>query len=505
MFRSVFSNWVGLLVTGLISVALTPILIHGLGDFYYGMWILAGSMLEYYGLLDMGMRTAMFRYISQCKGANDRSAMNQIFVSALAFTVVIGLCVVILTLLLVGVLPGFFKLTEASRHTFQLLVVLLGFSVAAAFPSRMLGAYLNSLERFDLYNLAAIVTSVLRAALIVAALRLGHGVVGVAVATLGCSLFSLIFQWRLVLWVDPHLLLDWGRTSLKRIRELVSYGFFIFIYSAGDYLRFYTDSIVIARMLGTALVTPFSVATRLMEYFKSILSAVGGPLMGRMSELDGQSKEAELRQLFLAATKITALLSLFLASLLVMDGRALLRLWIGGGMLTSYPLLLVLTTGYLVAMAQHSTLVVISARGRHRPMALWTLVEGGANLALSIYWARSYGLLGVALGTAVPMLVVNLLIQPWYALRVVDLSPGEYVRKALARPAAVGALFVGICWLAPALGTESDIVQFVFRIAWQAALFGLLAYLLGLESGERRILRDRGRRLAAAVRLVRAA
>jgi len=47
MFRNVFSNWLGLLITGAISVVLTPILIHGLGDFNYGMWILAGSVLEY--------------------------------------------------------------------------------------------------------------------------------------------------------------------------------------------------------------------------------------------------------------------------------------------------------------------------------------------------------------------------------------------------------------------------------------------------------------------------
>jgi O-antigen/teichoic acid export membrane protein len=485
-------------------VAITPILIHGLGDFYYGMWILAGSLLEYYGLLDMGMRTAMFRYVSQSKGANDRRAMNQIFVSTLAFTLVVGLGVMVLTLLLAGILPGFFKLTGAPRQTFQLLVVLLGFSIAAAFPSRMLGAYLNSLERFDLYNLAAIVSSVLRAVLIVAALRLGHGVLGVAIVALGTSVFSLVFLWGLVRWVDAKLILNWGQASWRRIRELVTYGFFIFIYTAGDYLRFYTDSVVIARMLGTALITPFSVATRLMEYFKLVLGAVGGPLMGRMSELDGQAKHEELRRLFITSTRMTALLSVFLGSLLILDGRPLLRLWIGPEMLSSYVLVLILTAGYVVALAQHSTLVVISSKGRHRPMALWTLAEGAANLVLSIYWARKYGLIGVALGTAAPMLVVNLLIQPWYALRIVDVSPWEYIQKALARPAGVCALFFGICWLASTRGSEINLFQFAYRVGWQTVVFALLAYLLGFGSGERRQLRERGKQLAVAMRLARA-
>ncbi len=46
MLRSIFSNWLGLVVMGVTSVILTPILIHGLGDFYYGMWVLFASTLD---------------------------------------------------------------------------------------------------------------------------------------------------------------------------------------------------------------------------------------------------------------------------------------------------------------------------------------------------------------------------------------------------------------------------------------------------------------------------
>jgi len=138
-------------------------------------------------------------------------------------------------------------------------------------------------------------------------------------------------------------------------------------------------------------------------------------------------------------------------------------------------------------------------------MAMWTLAEGAANLVLSIHWARIYGLLGVALGTAVPMLVVNVFIQPWYALRVVNLRSGEYVRKALMRPAVVGALFAGFCWLAPKLDAGGNFIQFSIRVVWQTAVFGLLAYLLAFDSGERRQVRDRSRKVAVALRLVRVA
>ena len=54
----------------------------------------------------------------------------------------------------------------------------------------------------------------------------------------------------------------------------------------------------------------------------------------------------------------------------------------------------------------------------------------------------SHGLLGVAMGTIVPMLVVKIIIQPWYALKAAEMNAWEYLRKGLGRPLLVGLLFV---------------------------------------------------------------
>lgn len=503
MFRSILSNWVGLFVAGVTSVILTPILIHELGGFYYGMWILASSILDYYGFLDQGMRAAFFRFVAWSKGAQDRVTTHQVFISTLAATVVIGICLIGLTFLLVAVLPDFFDLLGSERRTFRWLVLLLGLSMAVTISARVLGTYLCALRRFDLYNLAAIINTILRAGLIIGALRWGFGVTGVAAVSLGIAIFSLFLHWGLVRRIDRQVTLDWRRFSWTRIRQLASYGFHIFIYTMGDYLRSYSDPVVIARILGTALVTPFSIAVRLMEYFKLVLAGVGGPLMGRMSELEGQSKQQELQQLFLRSTRITALLSLSLGSLLVLNGEALIRLWVGEAFLPSYPLMLILLAGYLVALAQHPSVVVILARARHRPLALWTVGEAVVNLLLSIYWARQFGLIGVALGTCIPMLVVNILILPWYVLRVVELSMWEYWRRALARPIAVAALFMVVCRLAPGMPVDGGALYFLWTVGWQTTLFGVLTYLLGLGSAEREFVKERGRQFVMAVRLVR--
>lgn len=499
MLRSILSNWMGLVISGAISFALTPILIHGLGEFHYGMWILVASATDYYGLLDLGMRWTLFRFAARFKGANDRAALNQTFVTALALTVGIACLVAGLTLLFILVLPGFFKLAGPARQLFQMLVALLGLSVAVAFPSQLLGSYLCAQRRFDLYNLAVITSSLVRAALIVFVLHRGFGVRSVGMVTLAVALLSLALNAILVRRADPEVSFDCRRTSWLRIRELVSFSFYAFLNMLGDHLRFYTDSIVIGRILGIALITPFSIAARLMYFFRQTMVAVASPLMGRMSELDGRGTEQELRQFFLRATKTTALLSFFLGSLLLLNGRTLIRIWVGDTLLSSYPLIAILTAAYVVALAQEPSAGVMLARARHRLRGWWNVGEGIANLFLSIYWAKKYGLIGIALGTSIPMLIVGIFLMPWYALRVVGIPASTYLRDAVARPAATCALFVGLCSLTRSQQEGSGAIYLMLSIIWQTALYGALSYVIVLTGPERQRLLTRGQGLMGFV------
>ena len=496
MIRSVLSNWVAMVVTGLLGFILTPILIRGLGDFQYGMWVLVAAALEQYGLLDMGIRGTLQRFVARYEGARDRQALDRTFASALAVSLGVCLLAALLSFALARVLPGFFQLSGRGAPLFSQLVILLGLSVAVTFPTQVIGAYLCGLLRYDLFNLAAISSAILRFGLFLAALRLGYGARGVALATLGVSLFTWALHWFLARWADPQFGIRWRLANWTTTRELFGYSVYVFLTQLGDFFRFRVDSVVIARVLTMGLVTPFNVAARLVEYFKQVLYAVMGPLMPAMSSLDGQAREGDLRRLFLRATRITALLSLFIGLVLVLNGRTLLRLWVGERFVATYPILLTLVVGYIIALGQAPGVSVLYARAEHKALGWWTAGEGVVNLALSIYWARRYGILGVALGTAVPMLFTKLVLQPWFVLRTLRLSAREYVLEALARPILASALFLVVVKLGAGILPVSRWPAFMLSGAAQTALFALLAWTIGITSADRRLVGERVRQMA---------
>jgi O-antigen/teichoic acid export membrane protein len=304
----------------------------------------------------------------------------------------------------------------------------------------------------------------------------------------------------LVRRADHLLAIQRSATAWQRVRELMGFSFFSFLATLGNYARFYLDPVVIGRVLTIALITPFNIAAQLVEYFRVILQGVGAPLITSFSNLVGQKSDWEaLQEVFLRATKLTALLSLFIGSLLLLDGEWFIRFWVGEQFLHSYDLVAVLTVAYVTLLGQIPSNSVLYAMNRHRALAAWTLVEGFAKLALSVYLARDYGLLGVALGTAIPMTFVAVLVQPWYVLRLLRLPARTYFSQALARPVASWALFVAICGTAGSWRPSGGVLKFLGAVGWQSAIFIVLAYWIGLSSTERRNLWERGRQLAAGL------
>jgi len=491
MFRSIFSNWVGLLTIGLMSFLITPFMIHRLGDFQFGMYTLAFSAVGYFDILTQGIRSTLQRFVGRLDDTQDRKAFSSVFSTALAVTLVAGAFTIILFFGLSRVLPSFFKLGSAQQHLFARLVILLGLNVGLGFPSGLFGSYLCGLHRFDLYNLLSIIRQGMRIILIVVVLLRGQGVLAVAGCVLVSTLICVPLNWWMIRRIDSEVKFAIRLVKLRMASELLSFSFWTFLNNGGQLLRDSTDSIVIGRVLNAALITPFAVASRLVAYFRPVITSIVSPLLPRMSQLDGQGRDEEIRHLFLHVTRVCALASLAIGSMLVLHGRTLLLLWVGPRYVSSYPILVLLSVGTVASSAQLVTLQTLIAKGRHRAYGLWTMGEGVANLVLSVIWARRYGIVGVALGTAVPLLLVKLTLQPWYVTRVLNLSLAEYFGKALARPLVFCGLFVGLCSVTNGFQADGSVWHLLGTASWQCLVLLLLAYRVGLNTSDRMMLRLR--------------
>lgn len=501
MRRSVISNWTTFFAEGLLALLITPFMIHRLGDFAFGIFTLAFSAVGYFDVLAQGIRSTLQRFVGRLSGASDREALNAVFSTALAVTIVLGAFIITVFLGLSAVIPAFFKLTGAQQHLFAWLVILLGVNLGTGVPTALLGSYLCGLNRFDLYNIVAISRQIVRTFLIWIVLLRGYGILAVGVCVLISTLVALPLNAWMIRRIDPEATFAARLVSLRTARELLVFSFWTLLNNAGQLLRDSTDSIVIGRVLNAALITPFTVGSRLVSFMRPVMAGLVSPLLPRMSRLDGQGRDQEMREIFLNITRVAAMVSLAIGAILILHGRTLLLLWVGPRYVSSYSILVLLAIGAVSSTAQLGTPLTLVAKGRHRAYGIWTIGEGLANLALSVFWAHRYGIVGVAMGTAVPLLAVKLTLQPWYVARVLHLSLFDYFVRALARPLAACSVFMIVCGIVTGFQANGNIPHLLLTLTWQGALLLILAYTVGLNSSDRKLLRSYFPYVARLVRL----
>src|SRR5437870_2424255 len=82
--RNVLSNWGAFVFAALVSFFLSPFLVRSLGDARYGVWVLLVSIVGYLGLLDLGVRGAVTRYVARFHAAREHDSANRVASTALA-------------------------------------------------------------------------------------------------------------------------------------------------------------------------------------------------------------------------------------------------------------------------------------------------------------------------------------------------------------------------------------------------------------------------------------
>ena len=98
VIKNIFSSWGMFAVIFVIGFFLTPLFVHKLGDYEYGIWILLLSIIGYMELFSLGFNKANVRYLSKYFGLKDHKTINEIFNCGLFIFMSLGVIVIIVTL-----------------------------------------------------------------------------------------------------------------------------------------------------------------------------------------------------------------------------------------------------------------------------------------------------------------------------------------------------------------------------------------------------------------------
>lgn len=483
--RNILWNWVGVVADVGTGLVVTPLLIRTLGDETYGIWILIGAFTGYFGMLDLGLRGAVGRFVALHSARGERHLVQAVLSTATVALSGIGLVAFAGISLMAWLLPSLFTIPAEQTSAAQTALLIVGGQLGLMIMFRAFDAALWAHQRFDLLNLVDIPTALLRLTLTWWFVT-GGGLVALAWINFGVMLANGLAKAWFSHYEIPGLMLSPAFARRSMLREMLGYSLWNFIISVMGMARTRGMPLVIGAFVGLRVVGPFSVIMRLTSIAMMILSATTGVFTPVSVVHHANDDHARRRLLVLEGSQLSFTFGLYFVSLFVSLGGPLLSIWIRPDFAEYAPLLSVIGLGELLPMAMSIPQGVLQAMAKHRRLAWLVVSETVATLVGCAVLGSWLDLWGIALALAASATV----FRGWFVLlrisQIIEVGIVEFVYKSLLTPLiaclpAMLGLYLGVRYHVPTTWLE----LFGFTLLFSA--FFATSVVIGLI-GTRRTL-----------------
>jgi O-antigen/teichoic acid export membrane protein/glycosyltransferase involved in cell wall biosynthesis len=448
LLTNVAANWLGFAVQVVVAFFMSPILVHGLGTSRYGIWSLVESVLAYLMLFDLGVAAAVVRYVARFEATQDLDSLNRVFSTSLAIFAAAGVVAMMAALALAGSFTALVKIPAEFVDEGRLMLVLLGFNLAIGLPLNVFPCLLDGLGRFPAKTTIRTILLVVRSILFLVVLGRKGGLVPLAWAITGCNVVEHLALAAAAWWYLPGLRFSLSLIDKATFQTIRSYSLQALLVMVAGRVSFQTDAIVIGAFLAPDYITYFAVAGRLVEYAKNALRAATTVLTPAVSAMEAKGDNESIRLVLINSTRYVLWFILPIQAGLHLLGKPFLALWMGPDYVGwSFPTLAILALPLSLLISQSVSGRVLYGLGQLRWFTIVMIGEAFTNLLLSLMLVNSLGIEGVAWGTTIPSLVVNLMVAV-HVCRLLGVRFGEYIRRSFLAPlAGAGLLAAGWFWL----------------------------------------------------------
>lgn len=452
--RNLAANWGGHAANLVVMFFLSPFIVHTLGKTEYGIWGLLTVITGYLGIFDLGIRASTGRHIALYVGKGDRDAVDQTIRTGLGFYSAAAVLILAVSLVLGYVFPAAFSSVPEQYHFWvKVLLPLMAVNVWISAVRTVVSSVLGAHERFDLARGVDLAVLAARAAGTVAALTMGYGIAGLAVAVIGANLIGLVGTWGLARRVHEGLRLWPLMLDKTRLRELAGYGVAAFISAIAVKVIGQTDLIIVGAAIDVEEVATYSVGAMLVYYSSTFLGQIAGTFFPPVQKAVARGEMGPARWLFNRQVRLATMLGIPMFVGFIVFAEPFIRLWM---LAPEFPeasvqaaalVMTVLAVSKLALLPAFGSRQVLAAMGHIKFTAGLTSVEAAVNLGLSLLFVLvlGWGLVGVAAGTLVARLLVHTFVMPWYACRKMGRGLGSFLVSVGGPALAAGGCYAAWC------------------------------------------------------------
>jgi O-antigen/teichoic acid export membrane protein len=488
--KNIFSNWVGYAIHAAIGLLLTPYLLSCLGESRFGVWALVTGVTGYYGLLDAGFRVGITRFLTRYRATGDYEKMNRTASTGFVALVICAFGLTLTTLAISLTFQNIFRI-ERELHTEVFWAILIvGMSTAGQFIFFVYSAVFAATQRYEVSNAIGVTTRLLTVALTVFFLNLGFGLIGVCSAAALANLTDYMIRWRVAKSLLPELSIRLGMSNWASAWEFLHFSVWNMATDASRQIIYNTDAIIIGIFLAPSSIANYALAVTICNQILQLFKPMGAVFFPFFAELDAKGDKVAIQVVYLNGTKFLVSLALVVGTIGFVWADDFYQLWIGDRATSDTEFkvstifrLIIFST--VLAASQRVGAQLLIAMGRIKLRALLIIGEALLNLALSVGLIPYFGLVGVAVGTLIPAVLFQGIVQPLVLSRQLEINPGKFLWHAYSGGLGMLAVFVPTCIAIRALLPVSNLLSLMSSGILALIAAAIYSYVIVLSRTDR--------------------
>lgn len=425
----------------IISFLILPFIIKKLSIEGYGIYILITSLVGFYGILDLGLGSALIKYVAELHEKNEIERLNLYINNTVIFQGLIGL---LSSIAILFFSKNILYLLNVGKENIKDATYALNLCAIGFFFTFIGGAYRSVLQGLQLYKSTSIIDSVLNLALntfVAVVLFMGFGLVGCIVINVIVAFISFIGYYILVKKNISSYVISFF-INFKILKEIISFSFYIFLSRISGIFSTYIVRFVISFFLGPTAVTYYIVPSKLVGALGGVASGAISAIFPFSSQIGATNDTNEIKKLFLQSSRIFTAILFPVVVFISLFSSQILTIWMGKEFAqNAWVVLSVISFSSLIGSLSAIPNLIILGLGNSKLLGVFSLITIVLYIIFIPVLTKLFGING----TAVALLLTSTGVIYYVIIKTTEyihIKAKEYYSVVL-KP-HIGILFIAI-------------------------------------------------------------
>ncbi len=394
--RNASYSIIGFIWPLIFSLFFTPIIVFSLGTKEFGIYVFITTIVSLLGLLDLGVSTAVTKYIAEYNSQNNRQKLQNLIGSTQTIFLimgVIGLIGVIGSMELgIYIFPNFF----IDYLEYKTAIILAGGIFFINAISSVYTIIPPAIQRFDITTKVGICILTATNITTVIAVINDYSVTDLFVIQFIFMLISMVIGIRIAKKLMPDISFRFIFDK-EEIKKCYSFGLVTFLNNLATSSLTYLDRLIIPFYVGPTNLTYYSLPGNASNRIPAISNSLTNIVFPMTAHFEGSGNREQTQRLYIRSLRLITIMAAVLTVLVVSFSYQILLYWLNKDFAdTASNILIILAfTNFFLALSGVLSQFLLGM-GKLRVLSIMSICTAVLNTILLVILIPHWGIMGAA-------------------------------------------------------------------------------------------------------------